>query len=334
MVFREKRYRPPLWLYNGHIHTFYASKYRVVSVPSYERERWTTPDKDFLDIDIHNQKSNKAIILSHGLEGSSRRPYMNGLANLFISKGYDVCAWNCRSCSGELNRNARLYNHGEIEDIEFVTTKLLNENKYSELILAGFSMGGAIIMNWLAKRASNIPAEVRAGIAISSPCDIKAASRGLEFGINKVYRNYFMKKLAIKIKAKAKQFPGWLDLTDIDQIKTWKEFDERFSAPLGNYENAEDFYFHCSTINRLDKVRKPLLLINAKDDPILSNSCYPTEAIRSSDSVHAIYPRKGGHVAFIDPKENFTLAERYTYHFAEAILNDNQDLFLRQFEKL
>jgi len=334
MVFKERTYRPPLLLHNGHLHTIYASKYRQEEAPYYQRKRWITPDQDFLDVDLCQKKQSKIIVLGHGLEGSSRRPYISGMAKLFLQHGYDICAWNCRSCSGEMNQQARLYNHGEIEDIDFVIQKLIKEYGYSQIILAGFSMGGAIIMNWMGTHQHNIPAEVKAGIAISSPCDIKAASRKLESGINRLYRDYFMKKLSAKIKVKAKQFPGWLDVQGIEKIKKWKEFDEKYSAPLGGYRDAEDFYFHCSAKHRIQEIKKPLLLLNALDDPILSENCYPTNLIQQHEQVMALYTRKGGHVAFQQKANQNTLAETYSLQFAEAILSQAPKQFTQQFEKL
>ena len=105
---------PPAYLRNGHLQTVVPSVFRKVKGVDYERERLELPDGDFLDLDWLDSRSKRLLIVTHGLEGDSHRHYVKGTAKLFSAAGWDVLAWNCRSCSGEMNRAFRLYNHGEM----------------------------------------------------------------------------------------------------------------------------------------------------------------------------------------------------------------------------
>ena len=314
-------YSPPFWLLNRHIHTIYASKFLSASSVPYSRERWNTPDGDFIDVDLLHNGNKKAIILGHGLEGSSRRPYTLSSARYFSNRGWDVVAWNSRSCSGEMNIKPKLYCHGDTADLDFVIQRIAEKN-YEELALVGFSMGGAIILNWLGRKGGDVSHLVKAAVAISAPCDIQEASENLESGFQKLYGSYFLKKLKEKIKQKAQQFPGFLDTHGIDKIKKWREFDERFSAPLNGLASADDFYEFCSAKHRIDNIQIPTLLMNALDDPILSSEDYPAKAIAQNDNLYKYFPAKGGHVAFLqNPLKGPSMAEHVPHSFIEKFVD-------------
>lgn len=316
-------YNTPFWLLNRHVHTIYASKFLSVNPAPYARERWNTPDGDFIDVDRIEKGNKRAVILGHGLEGSSRRPYTLSSARYFSNKDWDVVAWNSRSCSGEMNIKPKLYCHGDTADLDFVIKKISKEN-YREIVLIGFSMGGAIILNWLGRKGQNIPHPVKAAVAISAPCDIREASENLESGIQKLYGSYFLKKLKEKVKLKAQQFPGFLNTHGIEKIKKWREFDERFSAPLNGLASADEFYEYCSAKHRIDNIQIPTLLMNALDDPILSAEDYPENAISQNDYLYNYFPRKGGHVAFLKkPLEGPSFAELVPHSFIEKVLDIN-----------
>jgi hypothetical protein len=245
---------------------------------------------------------------------------MRTAARFFFSKGWDVIAWNSRSCSGEMNKMPKLYSHGDTSDLDFVIRKAANT--YVKISLLGFSMGGAIILNWLGRKGDEIDVPVGAAIAVSSPCDIKAASRNLEKGLKKIYGNYFLRKLKEKIKVKATQFPGFLDTQGIDKIDTWLEFDERFSAPLNGLSSAEEFYKFCSANERIDQIRVPTLLVSALDDPILSSSDYPEDQIKKNDYLQSCFTKYGGHVGFLrKPIKGPSYAEELALRFIKHIEN-------------
>jgi predicted alpha/beta-fold hydrolase len=312
-------YSPPWWLNNGHVHTIFASKFLSPSVGSLSRERWTTPDDDFIDVDFFNAGKRNLIILGHGLEGDTSRPYISSAAKYFQERSWDVLAWNSRSCSGEMNRAPKLYCHGDTGDLDFIVRKMASRN-YSTIVLMGFSMGGAIILNWLGRSKKDVPSSLKAAIAVSTPCDIEAASINLERGLRRLYSHYFLSRLKEKIKTKVEQYPNLLDIKGIDQVKSWRTFDERFSAPLNGLGNADEFYEYCSAKNRMMYTEVPTLLLNAKDDPILSPEDFPVHLLRRNKNLYHSFPSRGGHVGFLlSNYKGPSWAEILAFEFIESM---------------
>ncbi|MBC7570574.1 MAG: alpha/beta fold hydrolase [Spirosoma sp.] len=310
---------PPAYQYNGHLQTIIPSLMRRVPGISYERERLTLADGDFVDLDWLDQRSTKLVILTHGLEGDSSRQYMRGMARLFGQHQYDVLAWNCRSCSGEMNRAFRLYNHGEIGDLGEVISHALRTKRYDELVLIGFSMGGNITLKYLGVQGRNVPDVIKRGIAVSSPVDLGASALLLDQPENRFYRNRFRKKLTRKISQKAARFPDRLDMRKLAQVKQWRDFDEFFSAPVNNYRDADDFYQQASAINFMPEITVPTLLINAQNDPLLSPECSPTWLAESHPNIFLETPRNGGHVGFAIARDLHTYAERRALAFSRHL---------------
>jgi uncharacterized protein len=289
---------PPRYQLNGHFQTILPALTRKIQALHYQRERLELPDGDFVDLDWLDANSQDLVILSHGLEGSTERVYMKAAAHFFHQKGMDVLGWNCRSCSGEMNRKLRLYNHGEIGDFGQVIEHALQRKRYQKIHLIGYSMGGSILLKYLGVHGKNIPEAIKTGIAFSSPCDLQGSIQTLEKRSNWFYRRKFFSSLSKKIKAKAEQFPGQIDLSKFDQIKTWRDFDEFYSAPINGYRDAEDFYFQASAQNFVEGITVPALLCNAMNDPILTPSCSPKHLAKHHPYFYVETPRKGGHVGF------------------------------------
>ncbi|GAB3980600.1 alpha/beta fold hydrolase [Spirosoma terrae] len=310
----------PAYLYNGHLQTIIPSLIRKVTDVVYERERITLPDGDFLDLDWIDRGQNRLVILTHGLEGNSSRQYILGTAKLFSQDGYDVLAWNCRSCSGEMNSQFRLYNHGEIDDIASVVAHALRTKSYDEVVLVGYSMGGNIILKYLGVHGNAIPAAIKKGIAISSPTDLGASASLLDWPTNRIYRNRFMKKLIRKLNQKAERFPGRLDMDKLKEVKRWRDFDDFFSAPVNGYLNADDFYQQASAINFMPGITVPVLLLNAQNDPLLSSECSPDWLAKAHKTIYLETPPTGGHVGFMLSRDTYTYAERRALAFAQGTI--------------
>ena len=289
---------PPRYQWNGHFQTILPALTRKINEVHYERERLELSDGDFVDLDWLDAKSQTLIILSHGLEGSTDRVYMKAAAKYFHEHGWDVLGWNCRSCSGEMNRLLRLYNHGEIGDFGQVIEHALQRKNYTKIHLIGYSMGGSILLKYLGVQGKNIPEPIKTGIAFSSPCDLRDSIQTLELPGNWFYRRKFFNSLRKKIIAKAAQFPGQIDLSKFEQIKSWRDFDEFYSAPINGYKNAEDFYWQASAVNFVAGIQIPALLCNAQNDPILTPACSPKELAKDHPYFHVETPNKGGHVGF------------------------------------
>ena len=312
---------PPAYQYNGHLQTIFPSLTRTVPGVVYQRERLTLSDGDFVDLDWISHGNRRLVVLTHGLEGDSNRQYMRGTARLFAESGYDVLAWNCRSCSGEMNRAFRLYNHGEIGDIGEVIRHALQVRPYDEVILVGYSMGGNITLKYLGVQGATLPKAIKRGIAISSPTDLEASARLLDRPSNRFYRNRFMKKLILKIRQKDSRFPGRLDMTNLRQVRRWRDFDDFFSAPVNNYRDAGDFYTQASAVNFMADITVPTLLLNAQNDPLLSPECSPAWLAKTHPHIFLETPRTGGHVGFAVARDLHTYAERRALWFAQGFLN-------------
>jgi predicted alpha/beta-fold hydrolase len=314
----------PLYLYNGHLQTVVPSMFRKVPGVEYERERLTLADGDFIDIDWIEQAASatkrRLLIVTHGLEGDSHRHYIRGTAKLFAEHGYDVLAWNCRSCSGEMNRAFRLYNHGEIGDISELIQHALRTKHYQEIVMVGYSMGGNITLKYLGVHGKNAPDVIQKAVAVSAPCDLVASAKLLDLPSNKLYRNRFMKKLLVKIRQKADAFPGTLNLEKLAEVKVWRDFDNFFSAPVNGYRDADDFYEQASAVNFMPGIAIPTLVLNAQNDPILSPECAPADLAQKHPQIFVETPRTGGHCGFLVPRDLHTYSERRALAFASERL--------------
>jgi hypothetical protein len=310
-------FRRPVFLPNGHFETIYPALFRKINDLTYERERIETPDGDFLDLDWVDKGSRSLVVLTHGLEGDSSRQYVKGMAKIFAAKGWDVLAWNCRSCSGEMNRSLRMYHHGEIEDLDFVIQKALKTKDFERVALIGFSMGGNINMKYLGVKGKEKPAPVKCAVAFSSPTDLKAGAEVLDHPSNMIYRRRFLHYLSLKMEQKNRQYPGVIDVSKLRNIKVWKDFDEYFSAPLNGFVNADDFYRQASAKNFIAGITVPTLLVQAKNDPILPPACYPVELCEQHPKVYLEMPDHGGHCGFLQRKSPFAWSEERAWAFVE-----------------
>lgn len=306
--------KSPAYLWNGHVETIVPAVARRVKVP-YERERLELPDGDFVDLDWLDRGARRLLVLTHGLEGNSQRNYVQATARFFAQEAWDVLAWNCRSCSGEMNRLPRLYHHGEIGDFGQVIEHALRTKDYEQIALIGFSMGGSITLKYLGVCGKELPDPVKTGIAFSTPCDIEASIRTLELPVNRFYKNRFYKKLRKKIELKAVQFPGLIDAGLLNQVKTWRDFDTFFSAPINGFDSPETFYRQASCVNYMEGIRVPALLANAQNDPILSPECSPLELCRRHPSVYLEMPARGGHVGFTLHRRGYSWMEQRAWEF-------------------
>lgn len=305
----------PRYLFNGHLQTVVPSVFRKVQGVNYERERFTLTDGDFVDLDWLDTGSKKLVILTHGLEGDSHRHYIKGTAKLFAQNGWDALAWNCRSCSGEMNHSFRLYNHGEIGDIEEVIHHALRTKKYETVVLVGYSMGGNISLKYAGVKGAEVPDVVRGVAAFSAPTNLKTSAQLLDLPKNKLYRERFMKKLVRKITHKDTIYPNRVDLSKLKEVKVWKDFDDFFSAPVNGYRDADDFYEQGSAINFLEGVQVPVLICNAQNDPILNEDCAPKAVAEKHPLIYVETPATGGHVGFLVKNDEFSWAERRALEF-------------------
>ena len=296
-------YRPSIILRNGHVQSIYPSLFRKVSAFPSTRERISTDDDDFLDLDWFIDNNKRLVILSHGLEGNSRRPYVLGMAQQAIQNGWDALAWNYRGCSGEQNNFAASYHSGKTEDLSLVTEHALTHG-YKEIALIGFSIGGNKTLLHLGREYAHIPKEVMAAVALSAPCDLKSSSAHLAKFSHKIYMANFLKSFKEKLQDKQKIFPNEIDTINFHKIKNFKQFDERYTAPLNGFLSAEDYWQKSSSIGYLKNINVPTMILNALDDPFLPDECYPIEQAKNNDFIHLEIPKYGGHIGFMPDERN------------------------------
>ncbi|MBR9920876.1 MAG: DUF1749 domain-containing protein [Bacteroidetes bacterium] len=305
----------PGYMFNGHLQTILPAIKSPVEVAPFQRERITLPDNDFLDLDWLQNGNDQLAILTHGLEGSTDRNYIKSMSASLTAKNWDILAWNCRSCSGEMNRAFRLYYHGDTEDIHSVVQHALSTGRYKRIILLGFSMGGAIHMKYLGVKGEEAPAEITHAVSISAPCDIKKGVEVLESRSNFLYRKRFFNSLKEKIRIKAERFPDKLDASKLATIQSWRDFDRHFSAPLNGFKDEEEFYYAASSKNFMAGIRRPLLLLNALNDPILSPNCYPKALAKDHKYIHLECPKTGGHIGYTDRRDGKCWADKRVLEF-------------------
>ncbi|MEL6636267.1 MAG: alpha/beta fold hydrolase [Bacteroidota bacterium] len=292
-------FHPPLWLRNPHIQTIYAGLIRPLPEVAYQRERWETPDGDFLDLDWSRVGGRQLVLVLHGLEGSADRPYSRGIVRVMNEAGWDGLGLNFRGCSGEINRLARAYHSGETEDVRWVLRKIIASGSYERIALVGFSLGGNVTLKYLGEEGSGLASEIVAGVAISVPVDLESCSHELSRWYNYPYLLRFLRSLKASTLEKRALLPEHIDLDAVLSARDFKEFDDVATAPLHGFKNAVDYWTQSSSKPFLADIRIPTLILNAADDTFLSAACYPREIARRSTFVHLEVPKWGGHVGFV-----------------------------------
>lgn len=292
-------YKPAIWLRNGHIQSIIASAFRNVHGVRYTRVRIDTPDQDFLDLDwaYSDSDSNGLAIISHGLEGSSQSASVKGMVKALNISGYDCLAWNYRTCSGETNKQLRMYHNGATDDLDLVIWHAILKG-YKKIVLVGLSMGGNITLLYLGQQSTHLAKQIKGAVTFSVPMNLEDSANQLALFSNRVYMKNFLKTFYIKLKNKQVLFPQHISLDNYEKIKNFKQYDDRYTAPIHGYESAEDYWTRCSCDAVLEDIQVPSLIVNAKDDPFLGQLCYPHGKV-FNPNIHLEFPRYGGHIGFI-----------------------------------
>ncbi len=285
--------------------TVFASVARVLPRPHARRDRWELPDGDFLDVDryspVEATTDSPVVVVCHGLEGSSHAPYVRGLVAVALSRGLAAVAMNFRGCSREPNRLPRNYHSGETGDLAHVVERLAAERPGRAIVLAGFSLGGNVVVKYVGERGDDLPPEVRSADGISVPFDLEGSARAIDGpGFwNWIYRERFMRPLRAKALEKARRFPGAFDAGAVARARTFAEFDEVVTARVFGFASAQDYWRRCSSGRFLSGVRRPLLALSSLDDPIVPAATIPVDAARANPFVTLETTEAGGHVAFV-----------------------------------
>ncbi|MEP2936385.1 MAG: alpha/beta fold hydrolase [Gilvibacter sp.] len=296
----ESTYKAPSLFLNRHVATVYSAKLRRAPSVRYTRERFTTPDNDFVDLDwlMANAPSNRIAVMLHGLEGNSNRTYMRGCAHYLSSHGWNVVAVNFRGCSGMPNLNYKSYNAGITDDLDAIVRYIDGMKQFKEIALVGFSLGGNLLLKYLGE-GRTLVSSVSKGVAVSAPLDLKGSLARLSESQNWLYRTKFLLDLKKKLKDKWRRFPEMQGAITLSQINSLLDFDNAYTAPAHGFEDAYDYYAKSSSLFYLEKIAHPVLILNAKNDSFLSPNCFPSNIAEQSSNIYLESPDHGGHVAFI-----------------------------------
>lgn len=312
-------YKPPRWLFNGHFETIYPPLFRKISIPvTANKITINTPDNDYFELNYYDKNSIKTLIISHGLEGNNERPYVIGMAKLFFLNGWNVIAWNYRGCNGKVNNSIKSYHSGFTEDLEEVI-KYANKPDVKTISLVGFSLGGNLTLKYLGD-ANKVNNKIKCAVTFSVPLDLHNGCLEITKSRNFIYSRRFLKTLKKKVREKAYKFPE-IQIQQLSRIQDLKTFDDYFTAPLHGFKDALEYYHSCSSINVLDKIQIPTLIVNALNDPFLSQECYPFKALKFHEFVHLETPARGGHVGFCSFNgSEFYWSEIRAYEFIESMI--------------
>lgn len=295
-------FRAPAWLPGGHAQTIWPAligRRQLAGLVPFARERWTTPDDDFVDLDFGPPGAPGAplLVLFHGLEGSTASHYALSFALEARQRGWGFVMPHFRGCSGELNRAPRAYHSGDHAEVGWFLARLA-ERQGAPVLAAGVSLGGNALMRWAGEVAEDAARTARAVVSICSPLDLTASGQAMGSGFNRqVYTRMFLATMKPKALAKWAQHPGLFDRDRLAAARTLYEFDDVFTAPLHGFRDTDDYWARASAKPHLPAVRIPALALNARNDPFVPAASLPTRA-GVSPSVELWQPEHGGHVGF------------------------------------
>ena len=302
------QYRAPAWLPGGHAQTIwpalYARRRWGPALPK-QRERWLTPDADFIDVDRQkaSRQDRPMLVLFHGLEGSSNSHYAQAFADWAAAHDLNFAMPHFRGCSGELNHAPRAYHSGDHQEIDWVLSRLRKQHQAEggqTLIAAGVSLGGNALMRWAAEHGAEAMQTADAIASICSPLDLVQSGHAIGRGLNRqIYTRMFLHSMKPKALAKLAQHPGLFDRQRLMAARDLYEFDNVFTAPLHGFKNTDDYWSQASAKPLMQNIRLPALALNALNDPFVPASSLPQKT-DVSRSVTLWQPEHGGHVGFAE----------------------------------
>lgn len=298
-------YRSPAWLPGGNAQTIWAALFgHSGGEPTYRRERWATPDGDFIDVDFQGAGPGGELIsdapwlvLFHGLEGSSRGRYALAFADVARQRGWNYAVPHFRGCSGELNLAPRAYHSGDFEEIGWILQRV-RARASSPVRAVGISLGGNALMRWAAEAGHSASQTAAAVASVCSPLDLMASGDAIGRGFNRlVYTRMFLRTMKPRAMAKWAQHPGLFDKERLLAARDLREFDDVFTGPLHGFKGTDDYWTRASAKPLLHRIRIPALALNALNDPFIPADSLP-HASAVGSHVELWQPAHGGHVGF------------------------------------
>jgi predicted alpha/beta-fold hydrolase len=325
---REIIYSPAWWIPGGHLQTLWGKLFRRQTAAPTVLERWDTPDEDFVELyRLQSARGAPRVLLLHGLEGTIRSHYAQGLLNEAARRGWGADLLIFRSCGSEPNLTRRFYHSGETTDAAFALDRISREYPTSPLAIAGVSLGGNVLLKFLGERGTDLPAQLKAAAAISVPFDLSRSSKRINRGFSRFYQKFFLSSLRQKAQEKAGRFPDIASADGISQLRTLEDFDNLITGPLHGFLDAQDYYQKSSSLPLLGRIRINTLLLSAVDDPVLPPEVLDEvrDVARRNPNLHLEFVEKGGHAGFIAGSWPWR-----PFYYAEYRVGE---FFARQFDK-
>lgn len=286
----------PLWG-NRHIQTIVPNLLFPRVPVDLKRERLELPDGDFIDVDWTTGSGGPIVIVLHGLEGSMRSRYACNIMRTLHGMGLRAAMPYFRGCSGEANRLPISYHSGFTQDLEYLSGLLKQREPGTPLAAVGYSLGGNVLLKWLGDSPN--ASRLVTGVAVSVPFDLAACSAAIERGFSQVYMWELMSRMRRSARRKFSRIPSPMPLSDIDRLRTFRQYDDALTAPLHGYKDADDYYIRCSSRPFLKRIQVPTLVLHSSDDPFMTPEAVPTDA-ELSPAVRFELSQKGGHVGFMN----------------------------------
>lgn len=296
----HKSFKPAWWLRNPHCQTLWQKLVRNAPSIKTVRERLELPDGDFIDLSwtVHKNSSptTPIVIILHGLQGSINSKYVRGILHVIERLGWRAVLMHFRGCSGEPNRLERCYHAGETTDITSLISMLRQREPHAPLAAIGFSLGGNVLLKWLGELGGLAP--LWAAVAVSPPFSLSNAVLRLSQGFSRFYEKRMLRCMRETVRTKFKDITCPIDYGDLDQLLSLRDYDDKITAPLHGYIDADDYYLQCSSRRYLKGIRIPTLILHAADDPFMTLEGVPSPG-ELSDAITFELSRHGGHIGFV-----------------------------------
>jgi predicted alpha/beta-fold hydrolase len=260
------------------------------------------------------------VIIVHGLEGSSESQYMLGIAAKGMAAGMNVVRMNQRNCGGTDALSPTLYHSGRSQDIAAVAKNLLLQDRISRFNLAGFSMGGNLVLKLAGEWGEEGPPQFRAVAAVCPSMNLAASADALHIPANRLYEYYFMWQLRRRLRAKARLFPGVFDTARMRGVTSLRDFDDKVTAHYCGFEGASDYYERSAAANVVDRIAVPTLILHAANDPFIRILPETRRKILSNPHIIFVETEDGGHCSFLAQPDgdDGRWAERQVVEFLRA----------------
>ncbi|AOE49098.1 hydrolase [Kangiella sediminilitoris] len=324
-MLKESHFDPPWWLRNRHLQTFWGPLTTRLPLPQLSRQRLELSDGDFIDMDwVNPDRDAPTVVLLHGLEGDVNSPYLRRMIYQIQQRRWRGVLVYWRGCSEDMNRLDKTYHSGRSDDLAEIIQNIQHEKSPDRLFVAGYSLGANVLLKWMGENGHD--ATIDAGCAVSTPFDLAICADSIEQGFSKIYKFYLLNSMKKRIvrKFSPERLLELLNLSprDVMAINSFREFDNRITSYLNNFEDADDYYRQASSIYYLGGVERPALIIHAADDPFMSPEIIPSED-QLSNSVELLISERGGHVGFVTSPTN-----RGVSFYLEQTILDYFDRFL------